>query len=198
MKKSYIYGILAGLGICIAGALYYFGHGGTVTDISARQHTVEAGADVTHEAAQTEQADETVICVHICGAVASPGVYELPDGSRISDGVAAAGGFSEEADTEYYNLALLLEDGMQVRIPTREEAESMRTAAISSSDGLVNINTAGIDELMSLPGIGRVKAEAIIEYRTRNGPFEDIKDIMHVSGIKESAFSVIRAKIKVS
>ena len=111
--------------------------------------------------------------------------------------VIAAGGFAEDADTEYYNLALLMEDGMQVRVPTVEEAESLRAAAADSSDGLVNINTAGLDELMSLPGIGEVKAEAIIEYRSRNGPFEDISDIMRVSGIKESAYQQIQYRIKV-
>ena len=196
MKNRTVYIMLAVLGISLAGVLYYYGRGEAPErvseDVFISQIQTEEPADTE---AQTQE--QHMIYAHICGAVVSPGVYGLPEGSRISDGIAAAGGFAEDADTEYYNLALLMEDGMQVRVPTVEEAESLRAAAADSSDGLVNINTAGLDELMSLPGIGEVKAEAIIEYRSRNGPFEDISDIMRVSGIKESAYQQIQYRIKV-
>ena len=195
MKNRTVYIIFAVLGISLAGVLYYFGRGGAPErvpdDIFISQIQTEP-AD-----AETQTQEQHMIYAHICGAVVSPGVYGLPEGSRVSDGIAAAGGFTEDADTEYYNLALPMEDGMQIRVPTREEAESLREAEAAVSDGLVNINTAGLDELMSLPGIGEVKAQAIIEYRSRNGPFEDIRDIMRVSGIKESAYQQIQYRIKV-
>ena len=198
MKKRYIYGILAGLGICAAGVLYYYGRAQTQTELPDRTwaQTQDYETAAVQDVPDTES-EAAQICVHICGAVMDPGVYQLPAGSRIGDGIAAAGGFAPDADTEYINLALLLEDGMQVRVPTAGEAESMRAAQAEASDGLVDINTAGLEELMTLPGIGEVRAQAIIEYRSRNGPFEDISDIMRVSGIKESAYQQIQYRIKV-
>lgn len=161
--------------------------------------------------------------VHICGAVRTPGVYELPAGSRIVDALEAAGGFLPEADQTACNLADFLTDGSQIYILTMEEAAALRekqepggtvsaggalvsdsavsgtddvSKDASSADGLVNINTAGRAELMTLPGIGESRAEAIIAWREQNGNFSDIEDIMKVSGIKEAAFAKIKDKIR--
>ena len=108
----------------------------------------------------------------------------------------AAGGFLPEADRDYCNLAQPVEDGQQIRVPTRAEAESLREAERQKSDGLIDINTASEAELMQLPGIGQTRAQAIIAWREKNGGFQTIEDIMKVSGIKESAFLKIKDRIK--
>ncbi|MBO4609054.1 MAG: helix-hairpin-helix domain-containing protein [Lachnospiraceae bacterium] len=150
------------------------------------------------EAAGIPQPD-TVIVVYICGSVQNPGVYELPAGSRVCDGLDAAGGFSEGADEKRINLAGILSDGDMVFFP--EEGESIPEGAsdyVTGSAGnesvtsLININTAGEQALCTLPGIGSSKAQAIIKYREEHGSFKDIKEIMNVNGIGESLYSQIK------
>lgn len=144
--------------------------------------------------------------VHINGAVWHPGVYELEEGSRIYQAVEAAGGFLPEADEGYLNLAALIADGMKITVLTKEEAQS--AGAWEADEGgsgqqketvseKVNINTATKDQLMTLTGIGEVRAEDIIAYRQEHGPFRQIEDIMQVSGIKEAAFAKIKDDITV-
>ncbi|MCR5440510.1 MAG: helix-hairpin-helix domain-containing protein [Lachnospiraceae bacterium] len=145
--------------------------------------------------------DVSVIVVYICGSVQNPGVYELPAGSRVCDGLEAAGGFTEGADEKRINLAGILSDGDMVFFP--EEGEELTPGAsdyIAASDGgaahqLVNINTAGEDALCTLPGIGSSKAQAIIRYREEHGSFKDTKDIMNVNGIGENLFRQIEGLI---
>ena len=145
-----------------------------------------------------DQAEPVV--VHICGAVVSPGVYELPPGSRIIDAVNLAGGLSDEADESYVNLAGVPADGEQIFIPTYEEAESLRKIPQEGSmaSGKVNINTADKSLLCSLPGIGDTRAADIIAYRQEHGGFAVIEDIMQVSGIKEAGFQKIKELITVN
>lgn len=140
-----------------------------------------------------------VCYVYLCGAVEKPGVYALPAGSRIFEAVAMAGGLREDADETYVNQAALVTDGMMIQIYTREEtvkAEETLTEK-KQEDGRVNINTADITELMTLPGIGRTKAEAILAYRSEQGSFTVIEDLMQVSGIKEGTFLQVKEHIKV-
>lgn len=149
------------------------------------------------------------IAVHVCGCVNNPGVYTLCAGARINDAVAAAGGFTPEADVNYLNLAGFLQDGVKVYVPSVDETKDLagEGADVVSSgmigigadvdDGLVNINTATRDELMTLPGVGESKANAIIKYREENGGFETISQIMNISGIKDGLFNKIKDKIKV-
>lgn len=136
-----------------------------------------------------------VIVVHIDGAVVAPGVYELPEESRVQDGVAAAGGLTEEADTSTINLAAKLQDGQKVQIPKAGES-SGETGASSSSESagqsLVNINTATAEELDSLPGVGSATAESIIQDRDSLGPFSSTEDLMRVSGIGEKKFAKLK------
>ncbi len=149
----------------------------------------------------TEEEPAAGICVFVCGAVREPGVYGLPEGARAADALEAAGGFAEGADTEYINLAQPLTDGQQLRFPTEEEAEELRSRSVSGpaegTDGMVNINTAGAQELMTLPGIGESRAEAIIQYRTQQGSFAGTEEIMNVSGIGEAGYAKIRDRITV-
>ena len=145
-----------------------------------------------------ESIESVQMCfVHICGEVNAPGVYELPEGSRIFEAVEAAGGFTEEASEESLNLAGVISDGMQIVILSEDEAKRQLEAEEYMASGLVNINTASKEQLMTLPGIGESRAEDILRYREESGGFETIEDIMKVSGIKDAAFQKIKDSIVV-
>jgi competence protein ComEA len=151
------------------------------------------------------------ILVYITGAVVHPGVYSLSPDSRVQDAIQAAGGASPEADLESINLADFLEDGSRLSIPkiqhisTPEEAPltpatsrgGNETPILPDPGQLININTANKSELESLPGIGPVLAQRIIDYREANGPFASIEDILDVFGIGQSTFDMIKVLIKV-
>lgn len=126
--------------------------------------------------------------VYICGAVAEPGVYEVKQGSRIYEVVYMAGGLTEDADVSSVNQAEVIYDGQMIYLPTEAEGET---------DGRVNINTASVDELMTLSGIGQTKAEQILAYRNENGNFSSVEEIMNVDGIKEGLYSRIKDDIRV-
>ena len=168
----------------------------------------DASLEGTKKAAavsETEAMDPAFV-VHVCGEVANPGIYELPAGSRIYEAVKAAGGFTENAEEESVNLASPIEDGVQIRIYSKDEAETLAAGAApfdgfeASGEGkepVVNLNTATKEELMTLSGIGESRAEDIIRYREENGGFQNIEDIMKVSGIKDAAFQKIKDRITV-
>lgn len=164
----------------------------------------ESEADLAQDA-QTQEAPN-VIYVHVCGAVRLAGVYELEEGARAFEAVAAAGGFTEDADVAYVNQAKRVSDGERLYLPTKEETANdvfafERTIAANeredASFGLVNINTASETELCTLTGIGPSRAKDIIRYRETHGAFQTIEDIMKVTGIKEKMFEKIRELITV-
>ncbi len=172
--------------------------------------SMEASEQETKE--ESEDTPDSVsegIYVHISGAVLNPGVYHLPDESRVYLAIEMAGGLTEDACADDINQAALLADGQMLIIPTKEEAVAQKEAAaanpvitsdtgVAAADsGLVNINTATKEELMTLSGIGESKAQAIIDYRTQNGAFRRTEDIMNISGIKEGAYSKIKDSITV-
>lgn len=170
---------------------------------------LEGVSVVVEETAETENstaavteaaASETGSCfVHVCGAVVSPGVYELPAGSRIFDALNLAGGITEDGVPTALNFAEQIHDGEQILVPTWEEYHALWTSGGNeeTSGGLVNINTATKEELMTLNGIGESRAQAIIAYREERGPFLSIEELMQVSGIKEASFEKIRDYITV-
>jgi len=162
------------------------------------------------------------IVVQVEGAVESPGLVYLQHGARVSDAIEAAGGFSSQADTEALNLAETVVDGERIDVPWLEDAEGQAAnqsgrvvvrvpppgysgrAGDSGGSGEsapvsypVNINTAGLRELESLPGIGEELAQRIIDYRRNHGRFETIEEIMRVEGIGEGRFEAIRDLITV-
>src|SRR5215216_3519491 len=144
---------------------------------------------------------EKPMVVHITGAVPRPGVYALPQGARIQDGISAAGGFLAEADKTNINLAQLLEDGEKLDVPYVEGGSPVITTpvpeVVTSTTELVNINTASSAELDTLPGIGPTTAQKIIDYRTQNGPFVNTEDIINVSGIGPGTYERIKTLITV-
>lgn len=187
-----------------------------------RKAEPSAGSTDRTELSDASSEEEKTLVVHICGAVSAPGVYELPAGSRIIDAVEAGGGFLPEADEACCNLAEEIVDGCQIYIMTKSEScadgQTEKKAGIQTSpdsdmqttdrnvrsnsataleNGLVNLNTADVAALMTLPGIGESRAKAIISYREQHGAFAQIEDIMKISGIKQAAFSKIKDKITV-
>ena len=145
--------------------------------------------DIDSEDAGTGK--EGNIVVYICGAVKHPGVYTLPEGSRVNDVLEAAGGFSENASTSSVNLAARLQDEEMIQVLTVEEQTAARAEESATANQLVNINSADIDMLCNLPGIGESKARDIIMYRKENGAFQNKEDIMKVAGIKENLYKRI-------
>lgn len=151
------------------------------------------------------EANTSTLFVHIAGSVKNPGLYELPQGSRVSDAVSAAGGMSEDANTSSVNLARQLTDGEQIIVASNEDILAATETGTSngspsgqvSSQGKVNINTASAEELMTLDGVGEATADKIIAYRQENGSFSRIEEIKEVSGIGEKKFEAMKDAITV-
>ena len=151
------------------------------------------------EKSEVSTTQETVIFVDIKGAVKNPGVYQMKVGDRVKDALDAAGGLTAEADSQKVNLAKRLEDQMVIVVPkVGEEAEEIsagETRKEASKEGKVNINTATVEELKTLKGVGEKKAEAIIEYRKKNGSFKTKEDLMKVRGIGKKLFESFEERI---
>lgn len=129
--------------------------------------------------------------VYVSGEIRRPGVYTFEEGERINDVLERAGGFSENADTSFIasnlNLSKLLEDEEHIHVPSIAQNTSQVANDLSQpKNGLININTASLSELESLPGVGNVTAERIIQ----NRPFENTKDLLDISGIGEKTFGL--------
>jgi competence protein ComEA len=131
-----------------------------------------------------------LLTVYISGAVATPGVYALPEGSRVDDALKAAGGSLPGAELNNINLAVQLADGQQINIPGVVDISHV-------SVGRVNINTATVDDLNNLAGIGPTTAQAIVDYRLQHGPFQVIQDIQNVPGVGPATFALIQDYINV-
>lgn len=164
------------------------------------------------------------ICyVHVCGAVKTPGVYQVKEGDRVITAITMAGGFSKEAAIDYVNQASILFDGQKLYIPTIEEVKELGNTLLEENETIsqetdvlleskqkesidndnvenkkININKASVEELMTLPGIGEAKANSIIEYREKQKKFEIIEDIMKIEGIKQGVFEKIKDKIRIN
>ena len=165
---------------------------------------------------QDEQPKETETCfVYVCGAVKYPGVFELPQGSRVYEAVALAGGLKKNAYAKGLNQAKQIEDGEMIEVLTVKEykeaagkqepfdkdggqqnAGNARSVP-QEADGRMDLNTATAQELMTLNGIGEAKAANIIAYREANGGFSSVDEIMNVSGIGEGVYARIQDKITV-
>lgn len=196
MKKRIMllltFGLL--LGGCGSGGDIYIAGEENTPSISPQAQEDDAAAD--------EPQENETLWVYVCGAVSTPGVYELPAGSRVWHAVQAAGGMLEDAEARAVNQAAELSDGEQITIPTAQEAQSGTFPELSaepgiSGDGKVNINTASIEELCTLTGIGETRAQAIMDYREQNGGFQSIEELMNIDGIKEKTFEKIREEVTV-
>lgn len=150
------------------------------------------------------EADKDVLYVDVCGQVQHPGVYELPPESRVYQAIEAAGGMTTGAAASGLNQAQKLEDGQQVYVPSGEELQQAAGdqgqpagAGMQTDDGKVSLNTGTKEELMTLTGIGEVRAEAILRYREDKGRFRSVEELMEIEGIKDGVFQKIKDQIKI-
>ena len=147
-------------------------------------------ASEKEEKSQKSETEEVVekdlITVDVKGAVKSPGIYDLPVGSRINDAVQKAGGLTDNADSKSINLAQRISDEALVYVPTKEEATSQEAhsnASNTKENKKVNLNKASLEELKQVKGLGGKRAQDIIDHRETNGKFKSVDDLKKVSGI---------------
>lgn len=174
----------------------------------AETETVDAEGDKvqdretreTLETLETQLSEKRYACVYLCGAVVQPGIYEVEEGTRIYEIIELAGGFAENADETCLNLAETVSDGRMIRVYYEGESRSGAGSGENAScgnTGKVNLNTAGLGELMSLPGIGEAKASEIMRYREKHGFFRSTEEIMNVPGIKDGLYEKIKGYVTI-
>lgn len=146
-----------------------------------------------------EREQKRSIFVHVGGAVRRPGLYRLTDGARIDDAVRAAGGVLEDADLDALNLAARVKDGDKVLVPAESGPgeEPAAGGAGSEQGGAINLNTATLADLETLPGIGPALAQRILDYREKNGGFRAVEDLLEVPGIGPKKFEELRDHVAV-
>lgn len=160
--------------------------------------TASAAASQSEDEEQTPAVSE--IYVDISGQVKNPGVYQVPEGTRIFEVIEKAGGLTGDAWMDQVNQAEAVSDGQKIIIPEKSDAETSAGAAAQpgkNAQGLININTADSAVLQEIPGVGPATAEKILAYRTENGRFSSIEDIRNVSGIGEKTFEKMKDRITV-
>ncbi len=149
-------------------------------------------------------ADVKLIYIHVGGAVRNAGLYRLPIGGRVDDAVRAAGGATDQADLDALNLAAKVKDGDKVLVPKRGATTTgggpsapAGPAAPGGAAGLVNLNSATIDDLETLPGIGPALAQRIMAFRTEHGGFRRVEDLLEVPGIGPKKFEELKDHVTV-
>ena len=194
IKEYKILVICAGLGLALGGFFLLKPTSQTSVKESNLQAEVAAVSkdSSSDKEVKKEEKDESpeqdLITVDVKGAVKSPGIYDLPVGSRVHDAVQKAGGLTDEADSKSLNLAQKISDEALVYVPTKgEEAVSQQTAsgttASTSKDKKVNLNKASLEELKQVKGLGGKRAQDIIDHREANGKFKSVDELKKVSGI---------------
>ena len=160
--------------------------------------------DSTEEKEDKNQKEEVVeqdlITVDVKGAVKSPGIYDLPVGSRINDAVQKAGGLTDNADSKSINLAQRISDEALVYIPTKEEAtsqEAQSNASNTKENKKVNLNKASLEELKQVKGLGSKRAQDIIDHRESNGKFKSVDELKKVSGIGAKTIEKLKEYVTV-
>jgi competence protein ComEA len=146
-------------------------------------------------ALDVEEAPPRELVVHVAGAVARPGLYRLPDGSRVDDAIAEAGGAKPKAALDLVNLAAPVADGQQVLVPLRGTEPAGLGAAppgAGAPPGKVHLNSATLEQLDELPGIGPVMAQQILDYRAANGAFRSVDELDAVPGIGPARLEQLR------
>lgn len=196
LEKKLLGGILL-LGIIVIGLLFLFMRSSN----SDEEIPLPAYQIAEEPSEKVEKGESNELVVDVKGAVKNPGIYRLPSEARMMDAITEAGGASKEADLDRVNLAAPLSDGMAIYIPKKGEENlpipGVEAGGEGSQGGKININTAGIDELQQLNGIGPSKAEAILRYREENGPFSTVEELTNVPGIGEKTLENLREQVTV-
>lgn len=211
-KDKIIYGLIVAVVILFANYIYSNNIGGFFDKEEQVSLLDEGNIDKQKDKDEINNLEEkspktAVMKVHIAGEIKKPGVYEIKEGDRLEDLIKVAGGLTDEADDVNINLAQRLEDQMKIYIPNKNDEKSLNTnnpnqtndpvtLVKGSSSGLININTASKEELMTLPNIGEKRADAIIEYRNASR-FENIEDIKNVKGIGDKFFEALKDLITI-
>ena len=196
LSRGELVGLVALLAITLGGAGLWY--------VRSLPRSVEVAelpgpGDAPLPAASAGPSPEVVILVDVAGWVRRPGVYEFDEGARVIDAIDAAGGARSGALLESLNLAAPLVDGIQVLVPREGETVEPPASggAVAGVAGLINVNTATPTELEELPGVGEVIAQAIVDYRTENGPFTSVDQLLDVSGIGDVTLENIRELVTV-
>ncbi len=161
-------------------------------EVTSSQNYYQDG-ELGLEISSQMDAKQKLVPVYVCGAVSEPGVYYLAETALKEEALALAGGYDLGAAEGYVNLAETVVSGEKIYFPYEDELA--QGDGVNPNSGKVNINTATQEELMTLPGIGASKAQAIIKYREEYGPFQSIEDITNISGIKEGVYNNIKEYI---
>jgi competence protein ComEA len=189
LSRGELVGLILVIAISLAGAgLWYVRSLPKPVEVRAERDPVSAVASTS------PTPSPALVLVDVAGWVRRPGVYEFHEGDRVIDAIDAAGGARPGAALESLNLAALLTDGTQILVPKQNAAPASISTPGTTGSGTtakVNVNTASSEELQTLPGIGEVLAQNIIDYRTQNGPFSSIDDLVEVSGIGDVTLSNI-------
>ena len=194
IKEYKIIAICAGLGLALGG--FFLLKPSTQTSVTETNLQTEVAAVSKDSSSEKEvkkeekeeSTEQDLITVDVKGAVKSPGIYDLPVGSRVHDAVQKAGGLTEEADSKSLNLAQKVSDEALVYVPTKgEEAASQQAASgttpSTSKEKKVNLNRASLEELKQVKGLGGKRAQDIIDHREANGKFKSVDELKKVSGI---------------
>lgn len=193
IKEYKIIVICAGLGLALGG--FFLLKPSTqkpVTETNLPAEVAAVSKDSSSEKEvkkeeKEESPEQDLITVDVKGAVKSPGIYDLPVGSRVHDAVQKAGGLTEEADSKSLNLAQKISDEALVYVPTKGEEASQQTASgttpSTSKEKKVNLNKASLEELKQVKGLGGKRAQDIIDHREANGKFKSVDELKKVSGI---------------
>lgn len=194
LSRAELIALVAVVGVTVAGAGFWY-----VRSLPAPVQVRSGPSEVLVAAPTASASPATVILVDVAGWVRRPGVYEFAEGARVIDAIDAAGGARPGAVLSSLNLAAPLVDGTQVLVP--KESQSAPTTetgtGTSGATGLVNVNSATNAELETLPGIGEVIAQAIVDHRTENGPFTSVEQLVDVSGIGDATLENIRELVTV-
>ncbi|MCY7065543.1 helix-hairpin-helix domain-containing protein [Streptococcus oralis] len=194
IKEYKIIVICAGLGLTLGG--FFLLKPSTQTPVKETNLQTEVAAVSKDSSSEKEvkkeekeeSPEQELITVDVKGAVKSPGIYDLPVGSRVHDAVQKAGGLTDEVDSKSLNLAQKISDEALVYVPTKgEEAASQQVASgttpSTSKDKKVNLNKASLEELKQVKGLGGKRAQDIIDHREANGKFKSVDELKKVSGI---------------
>ena len=193
IKEYKIIVICAALGLALGG--FFLIKPSSQTSVKETNLQTEVAADSKDSSSEKEvkkeekeeSPEQDLITVDVKGAVKSPGIYDLPVGSRVHDAVQKAGGLTEEADSKSLNLAQKVSDEALVYVPTKGEEASQQTASgttpSTSKEKKVNLNKASLEELKQVKGLGGKRAQDIIDYRETNGKFKSVDELKKVSGI---------------
>ena len=196
LKKEQLLYPIAFLLIVIIGFGYRFVTGKLLTFKEKNDHTESLVSETTVNSSEPEKEK---ISIYLCGEINKPGVYEVDKGDILNKAVIEAGGLTDKADKNKVNLVYIINENISVCIPKTDEdmkisSDLFNEGKTGDDNKLININTAGRDELMTLPGIGEAMAGNIIRYREKK-PFTDITEIMNVEGIGQAKFDKIKDDI---